>query len=258
MKSLFLILLSFILLSFDGSNHKNDLEKRGLKGKVKVDTEIEYSVKGKGGDIQKDSIWSKAIIKYAEKGNQTESLYYLGDTVKLAGNIAKNIYNSENKLIESDFYDGQENQTGKVVTELDGKSNIVGYKWFDNTGRITRYDSLKCDSRGNVIEENSYAREAVNYEVQAPAHGRTTTKYDNNNMVVEYTDYGISPNRTTFKHDKNGNSVEINRFSLKDSLISRTTFKYYNNDKEGNWLKSIAFENGKAIRIGERVIEYYP
>ncbi|HTA27813.1 MAG TPA: hypothetical protein VK809_08490 [Bacteroidia bacterium] len=246
LKPLFLILLSFLLFSFVGNKHKNDLDKYHLKGRVKTCTEFYYY---NNSGTQKNKLSSRDVDDYNSKGYLIAVSSYFGKSDTILEKWTY-LYNNRDKMIEEKGY-GYNNRL-TYTRRYNCDSNWV--KLFSIDSIVDDWKTFyKYDTKGNMIEEGCYKNNMAFNE-------KFIYQYDALDNLIEEDDYLYNKDSLTqklfYKHDTNGNEIERSGGHPCD----RYTCKYENFDKEGNWLREIKIskDNIPEETIIERVIEYYP
>ena len=136
----------FFFLSFQtGNKIKSDLEKEGLKGKIKEITQEAFEVKGKPGKIIKswkyDNFWENYKMKYDSTGNLVEWLQY-----KLDGSINTKIiykYNAQEVLTERDKYYGDGKLETREPQTYDAKGSLIEITSFLSNDIVERKETYK-------------------------------------------------------------------------------------------------------------------
>ncbi len=281
--SIFLLIVSLnLLLSCSNekpeSKVKNDLDKVGLKGKIKTLNETEYQASDKFGDIQKGNIQYKFITIYNESGNTLEWRMYDSDGNQYSKVIyeydnnrkiiekkqfhEENInsrttykYDEKGMKIESDDYKSDGSLESKYLFSYDEQGNISEMKHYDKAGNLVSNNIGKYDENGSIIE-------TTYYKLDGSIDSKATEKYDvkGNKLESTFLDLDKPPeSKNIFKYDDSGKLIEETE-SFGGS-VSIATYRYEKFDKFGNWL--IKLQEGELIRnlykntITEREIEYY-
>lgn len=250
-----LILISVFLLAFNGKGTKNTLTKENLKGSVKSLSVTYYNAKDTNGAIKTTNISSKYTSKFNVKGNPEylRILWYDGrlqrrnDFIYEKDNLCLIKYDSGivNSIRDTFIYDNK-NTLIKMETLPD----------VDDGTLYGKYEIYKYDNNQNIIEKDGYDYNLLN-EVW-------TYTYDaKGNIIVEKDSdkSGFNHYISISKYDITNNLIE-SRFigrsnGMNRDTILKSTYKYENYDKNGNWLKEISIQNDTEIQIIERKIEYY-
>jgi hypothetical protein len=248
MKSKFVIRLLAVIVVFcschDSKAQKNDWEKEGLKGKVKMVKEIISIESERMGEWEKDTDKITYQI-FNEKGNEIEENEYKLDGSLYNRAICK--YDVKDNRIEMDFYNSENCFLEKFTYNYDDKGNMIeknGYSFDDSLWSKIIY---KYDLNGNNIEESNSKYKYI-------------YKYDDKGNKTEYYNCLDSSffTKTIYKYDEKGNYIEEIIYNLDGSIYSKYTFKY-EYDSYGNWLKKIRYkgERKTLCLVTEREITYY-
>lgn len=274
----YILLFTITLLNYScntSNEQKNDLEKANLKGSVKSTTENTYQAIEKFGEVVKGEKITNDVLNpennisiYNKHGNLIEN--------NLGGFIpTKYEYNKKNQLILQNEY----TSNTKLKYTYDKNNLLVEMNnYYKDT--LVQKQKNKYDSKGNVIECNSYDYSGkLSFKIKNKFEGRKIVerkqfnndgslsetnkyKYDNNGNIIEDITMD-SNNRVTNKYnyvfDKNNNLIEWRVFINNDIRNESNTykFKYLKFDSNKNWTEQIEFENDMPIKIKERTIEYY-
>ena len=253
---LFLFICSFLQFSFIGENSINDLEKDGLKGKVKsvkfanytfiYDTngyKIEFSKKlsdslynetnlykhDNMGNIIEDNQYDNngnlkrsLISVYDDRGNIIlikDSCHYLSQTTY------ENIYNCDGKIIEVRVYDSNNGDQGKISYTYDKKGNRILETKYYKDDRFANY--TKYDGKGNIIEKGNLERTQ-----------KRTFKYNVRGYKFKMKEYNFDGSLYSItKFDRNGNINKVTAYKSSDKG-KKSVYKY---DKKGSIIKSITY-----------------
>jgi hypothetical protein len=249
-----LILLVLSLQVHGQTKKKNDLELRGLKGKVKQVSMENFEARSNYSpltDVEKlvDTLkWffvAKEITTYNHKGG----VFKIDDLMTYKGDSTRSkhiyIYSHKGNNIECDVYIS-DSLTDKNLMKYDGKKNLIeqveqrkdkipdiSYKRHNPEEPIPLKDTLflsynkwafKYDNKGNMVEENCYNR-------WGKVSSTTTSKYDNKgNRIERLGKSDARNNRDIYKYDNKGNMVEEDSYS--DNMLSRKSFFKY--DENGH------------------------
>jgi len=148
----------------------------------------------------------KKILKYDDKNNLIEELYY-ENSIYLMKEVFK--YDVENKITESRYYFEESIRYKKIY---DKKENLIEEIEYDSLTNVKAKWSYIYDKKGNEIEARRVLKDTV-------FHFKIISKYD-----------------------KYNNPIQKINFSNKDVADSGNIYKY-EYDKKGNWIKKIHFEN---------------
>ncbi len=281
MKPLFLIPLSFLLFSFVGNKHKNDLELKNLKGKVKTTIELWYPVNTKTGKM--DTIPEKTIENYDSEGNMLSSNSYQQNGKILFSSTYQ--FNKPKRLIINKILNEKSRQLN--IIQFDTNLNWISIYGFDEYNSLTDIMTFKYDSNGNNLGHYIYNPTLVSYSIDASGTrkdrfplnkdsvidireidgtwqvSKFIYKYDSMGNQIEEETYLNDTNklssRSVFKYDNKDDKIEVSRYDeANGKLYIRYNCKYLNYDKQGNWTKQIRLHNNVVEGITKRTIEYYP
>lgn len=291
MRTFLLILLSFGFLSFVGGKEKNDLEKQGIKGKVKSLTISTFKAKLKIGKVRKGDLVERLDFKFDSAGNMVEEIQYspnlqfkmtfkydtknrpIEDCLyKADGGISERTifkYDSEGYKIEEDHLGINNSLKFKGIFKNDSKGNLIEEDSYDSSGKMEYKSVIKWDDKGNPIENYHYKRDSLFEKI--------TYGYDEKNQMTEKVYYDKNNKITRkglFKYNTSGNLCEEAYYKKGTDFEGQRKHTYENNDEHGNWLKKTNFyaplatldskditpilAPGKPFEIVERNIGYYP
>ncbi len=167
----------------------------------------------------------RRVMKYDENWNKIEMTEFDG-----SGNFVSKhtyFYNDYNWVIEEREYltDGVEKYT-RIVTDYDNLGNVSELHQYDENGKLIYYG--KFDKFKNHLADITYAPD-----------GRIREK-----ITAQY------------KYDSYGNELEELLQLSEKSPVIKSIYKY-EYDVEGNWIRKTVFEDGEAVRIAERDLEYF-
>jgi len=245
------ILISFLSVSYAQDNVRNNLKKENFKGNARTIATYTYGVDSK---LEKKELWDECFCGYDDKGNPIQENYY-----QTSGYSFFKIYDRNGKIIE----DRTHNSDGQMVNskytyKYDNKGSAIEMNHYSSNGNLEYKYTYKYDSQGNQIEENQYRSYSDGSLME-----KNIYKYDSKGNEIELLnvyDPGIQPENPHYKrtreYDNNGNLLEVNRYQSSGSL-EKETYKYYDYDYKGNWLKKILYLNDYPRSITVRIIEYY-
>jgi len=271
------LLLPLFLFSFtDGNKRKSDLEKDGLKGKVKTihvfyfDKADEKTLAINPLTILKKDTSKHLIINYDENG-------YLAQHIMSNGKILLiNRYDSLSNTVICSKYSEDDKIISLDTSLLDENGNRVEdiYKSYDTDGGLSR-TSYNIDVKGNMLESDTYTngKFAYKWTYKYDESGnrieddqfylldsfiqKWVYKYDDKRNNIEmglYTDSLVE--RYEYKYNDRGNMIAESHYGSDDKLIESASYKYDFDDK-GNWIRCIANGKMKRVPVTIRVIEYY-
>lgn len=196
-----------------------------IDGQSKIISNIKYNsdtliferlINNKGEFIAFDELFDELIQnKTFDNNNKEEWLY------DNKGNIVE--YNSiVNDKIEI-----------KKIAQYNEKNKIIEYKSYNSEGKLECHNTLKYDTKGNIIEKT---RTTENEDE------KLIFIYDSYNRLVEESRYykGNFGKRFNYKYDSYGNKIE-EKFSSANgsSWGSTTTFQY---NSKGKQISSTRFD----------------
>lgn len=229
-----------------------------INGSVNTDFLIQFDMAGrsiKENYAQKE--YALEVYHQYDSIKNTETIEEHPSTYK-PGKISRRTvykYNTAGNIIQVDqsqFYrDNSPSYSQKSIFKYDAKSNLIerGQFFPDQKPLKTIY---KNDSKGNMVSFTTYGEAGKIW-------GKETFKIDANGNVNDHAYYIVDTNIVehsfAFKYDKNKNMIQKDYFK---PGVKSTKYTYtYEYDKKENWVKKIDFENGKAVLITERKLEYY-
>ncbi len=269
LKPLFLILLSFLLFSFVGNKHKNDLELKHLKGKVKLVTEYTYSVAKFKNKYQKYNLDCTMEFYYDTNGNLV--YFFMPSDYNPSYNAeATYKHDSSDRLIEADGYTPYGgNYVIKYLYDSTGNETMENYV----NSRITskKKTTLIYDNNGKEIEEWIYHNDFIGknktivYTSEADnLVEKIKYKFNENNDIIEenhFHPYDSSTNIVTYKFEKAKADTSQYYYVYYYNSIGELKFKkdYFPVllDEYKNWVKRVQYSKDIPYLIIERTIEYY-
>lgn len=196
-----IIFLSIATLLLSCSNQQNNNHTASQQqGRIKLETTFGFDAAEKENEPPKDTLTSKAVFKYDEKGN----------------------------LIEANYYDLKTNSVfSKDQRVYDDRGNMIEITFFDRNGEINGKYNYKYDSLNNEIEKNTFWKGKFD--------GKVVTAYDYEKMIVTVSFYrydGVLRSSHSYKIDKKGNHVED--YNADGNITEKSTITY---DENGNIIK---------------------
>ncbi|SEU15758.1 Antitoxin component YwqK of the YwqJK toxin-antitoxin module [Draconibacterium orientale] len=279
-----------------------------ILGYPKKDIYIKFNIEGMkteesyfrntGYGYTKSELSSKIIYRYDLKGNLIEKLEYNSkgnltektiSTYSESGDLINEIrYNADgrinskynykythNKILKSNFYDGNGNLEKKREYKYYESDKVVELNSYYEDGAL----ELK---RVSTYDENDKLIEEINYSKEGEISGIYTYKYFDNGKLAEenwisssgniyngfiysYDDKGNLSESQNYVHSKdhplgitkyeNGNIIEDSEIVNGD--IRRKITYSYEFDKIGNWIKQIKYENTIPKYVIEREVYYF-
>jgi len=273
---------------------QTDVQKAGLKGKVKKITLKYFYAEDKFGEIVQTGNAANG------KGEEFYTQYNENGFITIHSEIGKDFnapwdkesykYNDMGKIIEHHIFEYNKKNGVYEMSETQKTYNYDGLgnkteeiRWYEKNGNKIMLDTIKYiyDVNNNLLEKNLYSMGAL-YE-------QNIYRYDAKNNAIEDVSFNkgnfSNPGKikSTYKFDANGFKVEFKKFSDDGSLIWMETYKNdikgnvieekgYNRDgklseninyeyvydQEGNWTKQIKrYEGSNRLQLRIREIEYY-
>jgi hypothetical protein len=290
---LFLFLLAWIVQSqvaksqflpfYEKKSTWNNLPNMNLKGNVKAITQTSFIaidsagvvIKGaKGSKSDQCTVNSDFDMRFDNKGRTLKEIFF---------NVR-----SVSQIIVNHKYDDIR-RTEEIKEESDGKTSFIYNYAYNDKGKmvicnIIQYPGshnqqikFKYDKKGNMIESvynNSKDEFKTIYKYDSTGNQtaqetfdsrglpflKETYKVDNKENVLEHNYYSPGcktiDHKMLFKYDSKGNVTQREFYQPADKLAKTSTCKY-EYDQDNNWAKRIDFENGKAMFVLERKLEYY-
>jgi hypothetical protein len=241
-KKRLLLLLAFtlVLISCAHIETPNSLAKADLKGKVRSVTEL--TIENRRNDT------TKIMDDFDINGNRIKSNFYSG----IHHFEWKYVYDNNNLVSDSSF--GSEKIEYTTTYKNDSRNNKTEMRQLLPDGypkMITTYS--------NSYYFNGRLKEWKEYNAIGKLSRRKTFEYNNAGKPTEtivYIEADKSAYKTEMKYDEKGNLSGSTEY-WQSVIVEKTTFKYSEFDKTGNWLKKEEFKNGHPYRIHYRQIRYY-
>jgi len=237
-------------------NEMGNFTERIYSKNRKIDSKQTYIYNDQGNIIDKKEYDSEGNLKlqttynYDEKGNKLEENTFGGFETK------KTTYKYDDKgrevesLITLSFQGFDGSVELRITKEYDQKGNVVEEKNYNNRNELSNRSIFTYDERGNKVKEIF-----INLDTNK-SEEKNIYIYDKNNKKIEIQKY-ISDNlseKSTIKYDERGNILEKDIIDF----ITNTSFKIvYKNDKTGNPIEKVYYNNGILYMINEIEIEYY-
>jgi hypothetical protein len=207
---------------------------------------LNYNDKRKIKDINEYSLdgilIGRIIFQYDDKGKLKEEKDYYYDGSKKTKKTYK--YDALGNLLGwgTEYFAQPENLPIEtyIFTEKDvkyfAKGNVVEIIYSKEQKTICKYNS-----KGNLSEQFEITKREYENEIDTSA-----SIYPVKKKIKFFYDTLIS----TYKYDDKNNVIEY------EVPANKWTYKYYF-DENGNWIKSIQFNDGEPDEIKERIIVYY-
>jgi hypothetical protein len=253
---------------------KNDLEKKGLKGRIKYIEEQNYFL-SEGTDLMEDvKLSTYELTSYNEEENIIKSfwnsegaysnyIYIYDPTGKILneehlyfddGILSEKYifrYNSSGQIIEKNNYDSDGDFLSRDNYEYNSNENLV-IKYYENNSGRSLSSISKYDSNGDEIEYKYYDSEEELW-------GKVICKYDSKGDKLEQNSYnsdGCLNHKEEFKYDSNRNMIEHMYYDSETKLNFRNFFEY-ELDNNNNWIAQFIIHGRKRITFAKRKIVYY-
>jgi len=264
MKSLILILFSFLFLAFTGDKKKSDLEKAHMNGKIKTTIESLYFTSHK--TRRADSLVERTIDNYNENGNLINSSLYNGKGIYDGGDTIE--YLNKKFFIKSREYNGAE-ITRIVISTCDSNWNVFRTLTYSGDSVLKDIDTLKYANNGLLTEEIdgyysvTYPPDKILGSDNAGFEYRrdliTKYKYDDQGNDIEEDNYPnlIYTSKEKYKYDDKMNRTEVRAFESNGRFRAIYSFKYEDFDMEGNWQRRTRMHYNEFEGTTIRQIIYY-
>lgn len=283
MKNLFkylLLVIGVVLYCSCTSNIKTDLEKAGLKGKIKSIREISYEAFGSAdtlvqGEILANKDNANCFTTFNEKGFIVSLTNYDIDNEKESYWIF--YYNKDgDKQLSGAFYDRHNYKLDSTHYTYNKKGLPTEYTHYNSDNFVRNKILSSFDRKGNIIEEK-----VINPDNSIESISRF--KY-HKNLLVEgkvFDKNNKLKTTSTYTYDKKGNMTSMTLFGSDGMYISKGVYTYYAEgypntehisrpgytdlvlnyiytlDHNGNWVERIMLSEGEAFKITKREIEYF-
>jgi hypothetical protein len=198
MKTLYLLLISFILSSFSGIRVSSSLIDENLKGKVKRVTEYNTEV-----TTSEHVRYCKSVSLFDENGNETVSSVYDTNESLTIYYRNQNIYDEKGRIIQINVYDRQTNLTDSTIL-------VYNYDYLSEIQKFSKTlverDIYKYQTKGHSIKCIYYTGEKIDYII--------IRKYNTQNKLMEDLGYDDSSRinrgyKYCYKYDNIGCLVEV-------------------------------------------------
>lgn len=242
-------------------NWKFDKKGNSIEWKSKrsnaMDTNSSVAIYDSNEHLVKDSGGLNVeIYQYDEKGNMIRRVQYyypfpFSNSIKPKIGIT-DIYKIDkngNEIEDDCFWGNKDSLNYKACIEYNISGQELKRTCFDNEGKSFSKVIRIYNTKGNQTEYQFYTHDTL--------ERKTKNKFDTNGNEIESCTYkkdGELENK--YSWDDKGNLVEFD-YTEANGSVARYSYHYENFDKEGNWLRSITFLNGKPTLIERRTIEYY-
>ncbi|MDR0790613.1 MAG: hypothetical protein LBO06_07440 [Bacteroidales bacterium] len=232
----FKVLLSLFLAGFafcgiaQAQNATTDLEKNGLKGKVKSVKTVEYfAVTKTNGD--QTTIEKGDAVKHGKSGKTEMVEEYDQNGVKNGAAV-------QGEIVDSWAYN-------TVASTKTYQYNADGSLKAGDWKPASSYYTYRTNEQGASLERNTYSDGQIYTEV--------LSRFDVNGNKI--SDRSSSQN-VVFKYDNNGNKSEKTVSDRDGKILFQYTY-FYEYDQNSNWTKCIEMLFGNPVKIVERAVIYY-
>lgn len=214
-------------------NNKTDLQKRNLRGNVKVLQTLAFEVIEIFGSISKDKrrnskYESDATTTFSRDGNIIETTLFAADGSRSSRTIFK--YNNKREIIE------KKTKWEKRFYKYDTKGSMIEEVWDNRDNKFDKIIIYLYDSDGKMIESKSY-------DFSKNLLSKSFFEYNHNGNVASinwYNKYNLI-NKTIFKYDNKKNKIATNSF-YPDGILQSVN-KY---NIEGKILENHAYHQDSA------------
>ena len=183
----------------DKTIQMNDVQKMGLKGKVK--SYAQYEVKTINDTLVKDYL--KRLTLFDEKGNKTES----------------NTFNRNHET------------TGRTKSKVGPKGKVLEEKTYNKNGEETAKTDNAYDKKGRLVRSVKFGKQGDTLSTWAFTYDKKGRK-----QTSEYKDKEKTLN-ATYTYDKKGNVSEMTIY--KNQVLSKKEdFTYDKDGRLTAWAKS--------------------
>ena len=239
-RALWCFVACFVLLGFsDPDEPATDLEKLGLKGKVKSVMETRMSNAAGGKEKAEGGVTYKKLSKFNPEGFETETI----------------IYNNNGK-------------SSRLKYLFDTASYAVGLHEYTDDGTLWLTVSYKRDEEGNKLEAIfSWPEKAAYDEIREKSEqlyevlDRSPWDYvvyenDYRGFHLEERYYHASGRllfKFTYRYDIHGNKMEMIYFNSKGRTSWETKYKY---NRDNQMVRSIIFKSNRVAATSEYAYQF--
>ena len=153
MKRILLILFAALLAVSCGERIIMAYGDMEINGKVKYLEQSSYTVSEQNGEIVKDSLSSKLILRFDSEGKIIEDNWCDYSWDIYLKNIFK--YDFRGNKIEDIRFHSSNDILYRTIYDYDTMGSKISKKVYDSDNRLSSYESYKYDSLGNLIENTS-------------------------------------------------------------------------------------------------------
>lgn len=257
---------------------QTDVEKEGLKGRVKQIRQNHYKaferdgnvyLNGQEGEYYEDK---NIVLTFNEAGRKLEKIC-TSDSGKLFGTIYNEkgqikelthynsigvvssktciLFNADGDIVERIEYDGSDKVYSKSIHTYVSKGNEFVIDTFDKDGNLTQH-------RESTYDKNGYRIELQITDAKGILTHWSKFKYNIKGHEVEHTylnpDGSIHSHSTLYQYyDAAGDPIENKAVKKKEDKYTSRVEK----DKQGNWTKKMLCYRKQAAFVYIREIEYF-
>ncbi len=247
------------------------------KARIKFETILGFDAAEKKDEPEKDTLTSKGVFKYDEKGNLIEANYYDLKTNSVFSKDQR-VYDENGNMVEVTFYNKVGGIDGKDLYKYDDKNHqiqkdnywkgklygkltrtynyqtmVVTEATFDENGNLQTKWSYKIDKRENHIEE---------YDSDGNITSKSTITYDDKGNIVKEHSEAWEMDTTNLvvniQYDKYNHEILRTITDLNNNNQASTVKTKYAYDKNSNWTTKVVTWSWLPNRqTTKREIEYY-
>ncbi len=270
-KPIFLIVISFILLSSNYEQTKTKLSDLNLQGNVKSLSQISYLATEQSGEIlaaeqaqYKGPLFQHDFYcEFNDKGSLDKFTKYHSD-----GSLYKRHtweYNENDSLIQASTYDSQEQLILQLKYNKDGL--LMEEYSSDRTENVHFKSIFNYNATGDLIEETTYSNDVLHSKRSFTYDGTTLVKegiysfetnpmdsvlykynYDDKGNPSKKKIYASKQNfdieRYLYKYDTKGNILEKKTCMYDSTLINRMSYQY---DEQDNVIEEISYGSDNTL-----------
>jgi hypothetical protein len=269
-----LLFLSLVCLAAGDIRHSK---------KIKSEWTVSYHAKDSTGNEKGERGWESEydydhLISYDTSGRELEYILFTVDSQVHRRYV--NLYNDKGLLEEEQYFDGDSSldatrkhayndkglQTGTLYQSgedyvrftkfiYNDSGQLVKQKQYNaKTERLTEERYFQYNADGKLELETAYwsAGSATgDPELFSKAYYKDSLCYEQ----FFYQDDEIE-SRYNYYYDAHRNCIKNIEYAPGGKVVVTIEYRY-TYDSEGNWIRKIMFENGVAIFIEEKTIEYF-
>ncbi|WP_297868488.1 hypothetical protein [uncultured Flavobacterium sp.] len=208
------------------------------QNKIKKEIEETYKTSLKFGKPVNGKVESKITKFYNDSGNVIKLITETFDEWAFNPEpIITNLYNTDNKVVETSYLNLDGSLIQKSIFEYDSKGNNIEYNIYNYEGDLIIKWEFKYDYNNRIIEELRHDSDGIykgiySYESKEK---KVIKKYQNDLFF----------NQVEYNFDKNGNEIEIKTYNSNYELISKTTKKY---DSNNNLIEEINLNGNELFK----------